>query len=83
MADFDSLDEVEAPETLGKIANVKVPWMADDIPYWFSEVEMQMELYNVKSQWIKRIILNNNLPENIRSQIKDLAIILRNLLSSF
>ena len=72
MSDFDTLDAAEAPDTLGKIAAIKVPWDKKDVAYWFTQLEMQMELYAVKSQWVKRILLANNLPDNVRAEVKEL-----------
>ena len=71
MADFDALNEAEAKETLSRLSSVTVNWDKDDIAYWFTELENAMETINVKSQWVKRVILVNNLPNEIRTQVKD------------
>ena len=67
MADFDALNEAEAKETLSRLSSVTVNWDKDDIAYWFTELENAMETINVKSQWVKRVILVNNLPNEIRT----------------
>ena len=73
MADFEDLDAAsEAPETLGKLASIKVNWDKKDVEGWFMELEMQMEILNIKTQWVKRIILGNNIPETVKAEVKDL-----------
>ena len=70
MADFEDVNEADPPEVMGKLASVKVPWDRKDVGWWFSELEMQMTLINIKSQWIKRVILSNNLPDNVKQEVK-------------
>ena len=69
---FEDIDDAEAPETLSRLTSVKVTWDSQDVDYWFTELENGMELINIKSQWVKRVILSNNLPEQIKAEIKDL-----------
>ena len=70
--DFDMVDEADAAETLGKMAGIKVAWDPQDLEYWFGELEQQMELIQVKSQWTKRIILSNNLPREVKAEVKEI-----------
>ena len=70
MADFEDLNEADPAEVLGKLASVKVAWDCKDVGWWFSELEMQMTLINVRSQWLKRVILSNNLPDNVKQEVK-------------
>ena len=72
MADFEDIDQPEAQETLGKLSAIKVPWNRSDVRYWFFEIENQMELINIQSQWVKRCILANNLPEIVKDEVKEL-----------
>ena len=81
MSNFDSVDEAEAPETLSRLAQVKVTWDKSDIEYWFTELESQMELYNIKSQWIKRVVTTNNLPDYVKAEVKDVLKLQKSALS--
>ena len=72
MADFEDVDAADAPEVLGKLTSIKVAWDPKDLKWWFTELEMQMTLINIQSQWIKRVILSNNLPDSVKSQVKDI-----------
>ena len=72
MSDFDTINTPDDNAVLAKLASVKVTWHQDDIHYWFFELETQMELINITSQWVKRIVLATNLPETVKEEIKDL-----------
>ena len=47
--DFDMINDSDKPEALAKLGSVKVPW-SKDIKYWFSEIETQMDIIQIKSQ---------------------------------
>ena len=72
MSDFDTINTPDDNAVLAKLASVKVTWHQDDIHYWFFEIELQMTLINIKSQWLKRVVLANNLPQNVRGEVKEL-----------
>ena len=61
MPQFEDSNGTDGPDVLNKLSSIKVPW-DDDVKYFFFEIENQMEIINVQSQWIKRVILANNLP---------------------
>ena len=69
MTDFDDIDENDAADAVGKLASIKVPWNTD-VEYFFFELENQMELVQLKSQWLKRVVLANNLPEQVKDELK-------------
>ena len=70
--EFDTIDVGDAPEALSKLGSIKVPWDHRDVAYWSFELELQMTIFNVGSQWVKRIILANNLPPEVRGELKEL-----------
>ena len=71
MSEFDSIDGADPPECLGKLGSIKVPWDSD-VSYWFSELESQMDIIQIKSQWIKRVVCSNNLPPEVKAEMKAL-----------
>ena len=71
MTDFEDVDTADAPEVVAKLASVKVPWNSD-VEYFFFKLENQMELINITSQWYKRVVLANNLREDIEVEVKDI-----------
>merc|ERR1711989_137260 len=66
---FDEINQTDGPDAVGKLASVKVPWNKD-VEYFFFELENQMELIALKSQWLKRVVLANNLPEDVKNELK-------------
>merc|ERR1711951_183746 len=72
MAEFEDVNETDGPEVMSKLASIKVPWTPKDIRYWFFELELQMTLVNIQSQWLKRVVLANNLPDAVRGEVKEL-----------
>merc|ERR1711951_290354 len=71
MAEFEDVNDADGPEVMSKLASIKVPWTPKDIRYWFFELELQMTLINIQSQWLKRVILANNLPDSVRGEVKE------------
>ena len=67
---FEDINGQDGPEVMGKVGSVKIPW-DEDVEYFFFDLENQMEMINVQSQWVKRSILANNLPNHIRAEVKD------------
>ena len=55
------MDGPDPPEVLSKLAGIKVPW-DQDVEYYFFEIENQMEIQGIRSQWLKRCVLANNIP---------------------
>ena len=42
----------------------------EDIVFWFGQLEDEMTWAGAKSQWTKRQILNQNLPPEVRAEVK-------------
>ena len=70
MANFEDINTPDDPSVLAKLGSIKVTW-DEDVKYFFFEIENQMEIINVTSQWIKRVILANNLPSTVKTEVKD------------
>ena len=43
-----------------------------DINFWFAELEGEMTMASVKSQWLKRTVLQRNLPTKQKEDVKAL-----------
>ena len=56
-------------EASGRIA---IQINLEDISFWFSEIESEMLLANVQSQWLKLSVLRKNLPVKQREDVKSL-----------
>ena len=75
MADFDVENGTDGEKAIAQLNTVQCPFDRGDIEYWFSELEMQLSLIEVKSQWLKRLALQRFLPVEIRHEVKDLLIL--------
>ena len=62
----------DGEKAIDKLNTVVCPFDKTDIDYWFTELEMQLALINVKSQWLKRLAIQRFLPVEIRHEVKDL-----------
>ena len=74
MANYDARNETdEAADIMSKLNHIKVPWPEDnDLEFYFSQLEQQMQVTSVKKQWTKRLVLSNNLPAHIQQEVKPL-----------
>ena len=61
--EFEDIDLPDGPEVLKTLASCSVKW-DKDVEWFFLDLEMRMELLSITSQWYKRIVLVNNLPEH-------------------
>ena len=75
MADFETENGTDGEKALDKLGSVKCEFSKDDIEFWFTELETQLEIIEVKSQWTKRIALQRFLPAEIKQEVKSLLVI--------
>ena len=72
MDDFETENGTDGQKALEKMGSVKCDFSKEDIEFWFTELESQLEVIEVKSQWTKRIALQRFLPAEIKQEIKTL-----------
>ena len=72
MADFDQEDAKDGDKAMDKLATIQCPFDIDDLDFWFTELEGQLELIDIKSQWSKRMALQKLLPLDVKAEIKTL-----------
>ena len=70
MVNFDQENGTDPEEVHTKIQNVEQEWDHIDVPLWLQQLELQLELTGVKSQWLKRLIAQRQLPKNIQKELK-------------
>ena len=73
--DFDSENGADGANAMDKMSSVKCEFTRDDIEFWFTELETQLEVIEVKSQWSKRIALQRFLPADVKQEVKSLLVI--------
>ena len=54
---------------------IKVEFSASDIRFWFAEIEAEMTMATIKSQWMKKTVLQRNLPTRQKEDVKSLLIL--------
>ena len=72
MADFETENGTDGDKAMDKLGTVKCEFSKDDIEFWFSELESQLEVIEIRNQWTKRIALQRFLPAEIKQEIKTL-----------
>ena len=72
MPDFDALNENDGDKAQELARSIKVDFDPNDVRYWFSELEGEMTMATVKSQWLKRTVLQRNLPKKQKEDVKAL-----------
>ena len=65
----DGQDGAKASE-LGR--TIKVEFSASDVKFWFAELEAEMTMATIKSQWLKKTVLQRNLPTKQKEDVKSL-----------
>ena len=71
-ADYDLMDAVDGPRALESSGRITLQINLEDITFWFSELESEMLLAGVGSQWLKLSVLRKNLPVKQREDVKSL-----------
>ena len=56
---------------------VQCPFIKDDVEFWFSQLEGQLTVIEIKSQWSKRIAVQRFLPPEIQFHVKGLLKLLK------
>ena len=72
MVDFEKEDGTDGEKAMEKLSTVHCPFDQSDLDYWFSELENQLEVIEVKAQWTKRMALQKLLPLEVKAEVKTL-----------
>ena len=54
--------------------SIKVAWDAEDLKFFFVQIEDAMELIQIRSQWLKRQVLARALTGEVKAEVKDMLI---------
>ena len=68
----NAADGAKASE-LGR--QIKVEFSSSDIRFWFAEMEAEMTMATIKSQWMKKTVLQRNLPTKQKEDVKALLVL--------
>ena len=72
VVDFDREDGQDGDKANDQARQIKVEFSAGDIRFWFAQLEDEMMLASVCSQWLKKTVLQRNLPVKQKEDIKSL-----------
>ena len=70
---FDVQNGTDGAKAQEQASQIKLPFDREDISGWIDRLEIRLEFATVKSQWLKRVCLENMLPADIYHCIKDLC----------
>ena len=70
MANYDELNEEDDADYYKK--KVRVEYDPEDLEFWFLALEDEMTWSGIKAQYTKRQVLVQNLPLDVKAEIKDL-----------
>ena len=70
MADYDQENKDDGDKAQDLARSIKVEFEPNDIVFWFSQLEGEMLLASVNSQWLKKTILQRNLPNKQKEDVK-------------
>ena len=70
--DYDLADTPDSARAVEASGRVILQINLEDITFWFSEIESEMLLAGVGSQWLKLSVLRKNLPIKQREDVKSL-----------
>ena len=72
IVDFDREDRVDGDKAPDQARQIKVEFSVNDVEFWFAQLEDEMTLASVNSQWLKKTVLQRNLPIKQKEDVKAL-----------
>ena len=70
--DFESENGQDGAKASELGRQIKVEFSAADIKFWFAELEAEMVMATIKSQFLKKTVLQRNLPTKQKGDVKSL-----------
>ena len=72
MVDFDQQNTEDGDKANELARSIKVEFNPIDVRFWFSELEAEMLTANINKQWLKKTVLQRNLPTKQKEDVKAL-----------
>ena len=70
IVDFNDENGVDGDKAQDYNRAIKVDFEPNDIKFWFSQLETEMGMSSIKSQWLKKSVLQRNLPNRQKEDVK-------------
>ena len=72
VVDFDRADVADGEKAQDHSRSIRVEFNPSDIRFWFSELEAEMTTAGIGRQWLKKTVLQRNLPTKQKEDVKAL-----------
>ena len=72
MVDFDQQNTEDGDKANELAGSIKVEFNPIDVRFWLSELEAKMLTANINKQWLKKTVLQRNLPTKQKEDVKAL-----------
>ena len=69
MVNFDAENKDDGEKAAESARHIKVEFDPHNIRFWFSELEGEMTMAGVGKQWLKKTILQRNLPAKVKEDV--------------
>ena len=70
VVNFDVEDGADGATATTEARQIKLEFNIHDIRFWFAQLEDEMVMSSVKSQWLKKTVLQRNLPIKQKEDVK-------------
>ena len=70
MVDIDQENAQDGDKAQEHARHIKVEFTPADVIFWFSQLEAEFLLAQIKSQWLKKTVLQRNLPNQQKEDVK-------------
>ena len=68
--DYAAEEKADGATSQSEARSIKIEWDPSDVKFWFSQLEGEMLMASVGSQWLKKTILQRNLPNKQKEDVK-------------
>ena len=75
VVDVDVENGLDGDKAQQDARQIKIEFDMHDIAFWFSQLEAELVMAEVRSQWLKKTVLQRNLPNKQKEDVKALLIL--------
>ena len=72
VANYDQEDKADGEKAQDLARGIKVEFMPDNIKFWFAQLEDEMEMAGIGRQWLKKAVVQRNLPNKQKEDVMGL-----------
>ena len=69
---YDREDKADGDKANEQARHIKVEFDPNDVRFWFAQLEDEMEMAGVGRQWLKKSVVQRNLPLKQKEDVKEL-----------